>query len=59
MDIYNNYTGRQVGIRLDGNPEAIKQVCVSYALAARVTEAPQNELPVGGTDLVILRSDLN
>ncbi|QGU07860.1 LGFP repeat protein [Corynebacterium occultum] len=59
MDIYNNYTGRQVGIRLDGNPEAIKQVCVSYALAARVTKAPQNELPVGGTDLVILRSDLN
>lgn len=59
MDIYNNYTGRQGGIRLDGKPEEIKNVCIRYALSARETLAPQNELPRYGNDLVVLKHDLN
>lgn len=58
MDNYNNFTGQELGLRLEGNGSDIKGVCRRYAFEARVSADPASEVQNGGTDLVVLKSDL-
>jgi len=53
MDRYNNITGREVGLRLEGNGDEVQNVCIRYSHEARIVQTPPTSNP-NGVDLVIL-----
>ncbi|WP_067807937.1 WXG100 family type VII secretion target [Nocardia beijingensis] len=56
MDEWNNHTGRQVGLRLEGNRQAIIDTCIRYAHEAQVVDPNHmNYNNVDGTSLVVIK----
>lgn len=54
MDVYNNVTGRAVGLRNEGNQPGIHRVCINYAHSAGIVPKPVDEDNQSGNDLIIL-----
>ncbi|TQM30643.1 DUF6973 domain-containing protein [Nocardia bhagyanarayanae] len=56
MDEWNNHTGREVGIRLEGNRQAIIDTCIRYAREAKLVDPNNMDYNnVDGTTLVIIK----
>ncbi|MGW9567048.1 LGFP repeat-containing protein [Prescottella equi] len=56
MDVYNNVTGRYVGLRHEGNPSNIDYWCIQYAQNAQIIpEPPAGMLNEEANDLIALR----
>ncbi len=57
MDVYNNKTGVQVGLRNEGSPENITSTCIRYAQEARIVPEPDtiDLTNPDGIDLIALR----
>ncbi|MEJ6014560.1 hypothetical protein WG936_12030 [Corynebacterium sp. H127] len=58
MDAYNNITGRAVGLRREGNQDAVIADCRDYAKHARLTSDPGAEQQHDGSDLIVLKKSL-
>ncbi|WP_156094708.1 DUF6973 domain-containing protein [Nocardia lijiangensis] len=56
MDEWNNHTGRELGLRLEGDRQAIVDTCVRYAREATIVDPNNmNHNNVDGTSLVIIQ----
>ncbi|WP_327112572.1 hypothetical protein OHB12_29115 [Nocardia sp. NBC_01730] len=56
MDEWNNHTGRELGLRLEGDRQAIIDTCIRYAHDAQLVDPNNmNYNNVDGTSLVIIR----
>ncbi|WP_273352963.1 LGFP repeat-containing protein [Corynebacterium resistens] len=56
MDEFNNITGIATGLRNEGNPGQIKNICLEYAKIAKLTNDPASEFPnQEGNSLIVIR----